>query len=229
MTVAAVVSAVERGERAGSSSPGAFRSLRGLPLLAHAVGSVTRATLVDLVVIAASPDDLETVHELVDRYQLDAETPGALRTDGPVAQAVLGLPPAVDTVLIHDATRPLVPADLVDAVVRAVQAGADAVVPAVPVADTVKETDPAGRVLRTVDRSTLRTAQAPRGFRRDVLCKAYASRTAADDADELGLVQQVGGSVVIIPGAEEAILVARPSDLALAEVFLETRERDDRD
>lgn len=223
MSVAAVVPVLERGEQVGSGPANVFRSLCGVPLLAYAIGSLTRASLVDLVVVAAPADYLADVHALLDGYQLDAEcTP----TDGSVRQTVADLPSAVDTVLVHDPDRPLAPPELVDAVVHAVRAGADAVLPAVPVADTVKETDATGRVLRTVDRGTLRTAQAPCGFRRAALCKAYASEPEAVDGAELDLVQRVGGSVVTIAGVEEAFRVVSTSDLALAEVVL-SRQRGD--
>lgn len=225
MSVAAVVPVV-RAERDGS--PDAFGTLHGFPLLGHAVRSLCDASLVDLVVVAASLDDGALVRALLDEWQFDAEcvaVSGAPRTDAMVRQAVTDLPAAVDTVLVHDATRPLVPPTLVDAVVREVQAGHDAVLPVMPVADTIKQADATGRVMRTVDRGTLRTAQSPRGFRRDVLCKAYASEPGADG---LALVRRVGGTVLTIPGAEEAFRVTGPADLALAELF-SSRQGDDRE
>ncbi|MGH3098543.1 MAG: IspD/TarI family cytidylyltransferase [Streptosporangiales bacterium] len=227
MSVAAVVPVV-RAEQDGS--PDAFGELRGLALLGHAIGAVTRASLVDLVLVATPPDDLEPVRALLDRRQLSAQCASesaAPSTFAMARQAVTDLPAAVDIVLLHDATRPLVPPELVDAVVREVRAGCDAVLPAMPVADTIKQSDANARVLRTVDRGTLRTAQSPRGFRREVLCKAYASEPDASDTDELGLVRRVGGTVVTIPGAEEAFRVTGPADLALADVFM-SRRGDDR-
>lgn len=223
MSAAALVPVLQRGEPVGSEQPNAFRPLRGVPLLAYAIGSLTSASLVASVVVATPADYLAEVEDLLHRYELDAE---CARTGGSVRYAAGDLPSAVDTVLVHDSARPLVPPELVDAVVRAVQAGADVALPAVPVADTVKEADATRRVLGTVDRGMLRAAQAPRGFRRAALCKAYTNDP--DDGDELDLVQRTGGSVVTVAGVEEAFRVVSASGLALAEV-VSNRQRGDHD
>ena len=97
---------------------------------------------------------------------------GDTRQDS-VARALAALPAEVDVVLVHDAARPLVPPSLVDAVAAAVRGGADAVVPGLPVADTVKSVDAADVVAATLDRSVLRSIQTPQGFRRETLAAAH--------------------------------------------------------
>ena len=82
-------------------------------------------------------------------------------------------------VLVHDAARPLVPSELVDAVAAAVCAGAPAVVPCLPLADTVKRADAAGRVVETLLRDELRAIQTPQGFQRDVLVACPRRRPVA--------------------------------------------------
>jgi 2-C-methyl-D-erythritol 4-phosphate cytidylyltransferase len=116
--------------------------------------------------------------------------------------------------------------ELVDRVAAAVRDGADAVVPGLPVADTVKRVDPTGRVEETLDRSALRAIQTPQGFRRPVLAAAHAGADGAvsDVTDDAGLVERAGGTVVVVPGDEEAFKVTRPLDLLLAEALL-TRRR----
>jgi 2-C-methyl-D-erythritol 4-phosphate cytidylyltransferase len=110
-----------------------------------------------------------------------------------------------------------------------VRTGADAVVPGLPVADTVKRVDAAGRVEETVDRSPLRAVQTPQGFARGVLEAAHAAAAehAADEraaaTDDAGLVERIGGTVLVIAGAEEAFKVTRPLDLVLAEAVLARR------
>lgn len=103
----------------------------------------------------------------------------------------------------------------------AVRSGHDAVIPVLPVVDTIKEVDAGERVLGTVDRSALRAVQTPQGFRRAVLAAAHA---AAGDplTDDAGLVEKQGVPVVCVPGSEHALKITRPFDLALAEYLLTT-------
>ena len=148
---------------------------------------------------------------------------GDTRQDS-VARALLALPLDVEVVLVHDAARPLAPTALVDAVAAAVHAGADAVVPALPVADTIKRIDEAGAVIETVDRSVLRAVQTPQGFRRDLLTEAHAAADPDEPAtDDAGLVEALGRTVMVIPGDDEALKVTRPFDLVVAEAVLARR------
>jgi 2-C-methyl-D-erythritol 4-phosphate cytidylyltransferase len=139
-----------------------------------------------------------------------------------VARALAALPAEVDLVLVHDAARCLVPPAVVEAVVAALRAGAPAVVPVLPVGDTIKQVDAAGGVVRTVPRAALRAVQTPQGFARDVLERAH--RTGAPGAtDDASLVEALGLPVATVAGAEEAFKVTRPLDLLLAEAVLRGR------
>lgn len=209
----------------GPGTPKALRRLGGVPLLVHAVRSLATARLVGLVVVAAPPDDVDDVAGLFADIELPADVrvlAGGETRQESVRRALDSLPEDVDVVLVHDAARPLAPAELADGVARAVHGGAEAVVPAVPVSDTVKEVDVAGRVVRTVDRSTLRAAQTPQGFRRETLARAHAEAARVGDlaTDDAGLVERAGGQVVVVPGADEAFKVTRLADLAFAETVL---------
>ena len=230
---AAVVPAAGRGERLGPGAPKALRRVGGVPMLVLAVRALASAHCVDLVVVAAPSDGVEEVAALLGEHGLLDAAPGRAaatvvaggdtRQDS-VARALAALPPEVDVVLVHDAARPLVPASLVDAVAAAVRNGADAVVPAIPVADTVKSVDAADVVSATLDRSTLRSVQTPQGFRRETLTQAHAAADpTAPATDDAGLVEALGGKVVVVPGDEEAFKVTRPLDLLLAEAVLARR------
>lgn len=142
-----------------------------------------------------------------------------------VARALIALPEDVDVVLVHDAARPLVPPETVAAVVSEVRRGAPAVVPGIPVADTIKVVDPAGRVTQTLDRAALRGIQTPQGFRRSILQAAHAAVDPDEDpaTDDAGLVERGGIGILVIPGHEEAFKVTRPMDLVLAEAILARR------
>lgn len=223
MSVAAIVPAAGRGERLGPGTPKALRALGGAPMLVHAVRALSRARLVDLVVVAAPADDVADVRALLGSWEAPAEVTvvsgGATRQES-VSLALAALPPEVDTVLVHDAARPLAPSELADAVIGALRAGAQAVVPAVPIPDTVKRVDDAGRVQETLDRSQLYAVQTPQGFRREVLVRAHAESGEVAATDDAGLVERIGVPVLVVPGHPEAFKVTRPVDLLLAEALL---------
>jgi 2-C-methyl-D-erythritol 4-phosphate cytidylyltransferase len=197
-----------------------------LPLLVHAVHALASARSVDLVVVAAPPENVAEVWQMLFEHDLPAEVQvlagGETRTAS-VALALAALPDDVDVVLVHDAARPLVPVELVDAVAAAVRSGADAVAPGLAVADTVKRVDGSTRVVETLDRSSLRAIQTPQGFRRTVLAAAHAFAAGVDATDDAGLVERAGGTVLVVPGSEEAFKVTRPIDLVLAEALLAKR------
>jgi 2-C-methyl-D-erythritol 4-phosphate cytidylyltransferase len=225
--VAAVVPAAGLGQRLGAGGPKAMHLLGGEPMLVHSVRTLA-AGPVDLVVVAAPPGHGEEVRGLLEGAHRGAELAvvdgGPTRSDS-VRLALGALPASVQVVLVHDAARPLVPAALVAAVVAAVEGGAEAVVPGLPVTDTVKQVDGDGVVVATVDRSPLRAVQTPQGFRREVLEAAYAGEDSGSATDDAGHVERTGGRVVVVPGAEEAFKVTRPLDLVLAEAVLAGRSR----
>jgi 2-C-methyl-D-erythritol 4-phosphate cytidylyltransferase len=139
-----------------------------------------------------------------------------------VGAALDALPPGVDLVLVHDAARCLTPPSVVGAVVTALRSGADAVIPVLPVADTIKRVE-VDRVVATVPREHLRAVQTPQGFRRDVLVAAHAAAPDASHTDDAGLVELLGRPVTVVPGHEEAFKITRPLDLLLAEAVLAAR------
>lgn len=140
--------------------------------------------------------------------------PGGAERTHSVAAGLAALRAEVDVVLVHDAARCLAPASLFDRLVAAVAGGADAVVPGVPVTDTIKQVDPVGRVVATPARSSLRAIQTPQAFRRSVLVDAHASGVEA--TDDAALVEHVGGTVTVIDGDELAFKVTTPTDLERA-------------
>jgi 2-C-methyl-D-erythritol 4-phosphate cytidylyltransferase len=196
-----------------------------VPILVHAVRALAQARSVDIVVIAAPPDEVGAVAALFADHDLPAEVsvvPGGSTRQESVRLAVSALPASVEVVLVHDAARPLVPVELVDAVAAAIAAGADAVVPVLPLADTVKQVAD-GVVVATPDRASLRAVQTPQGFRRVVLADAHAMAAAGDATDDAGLVEALGLRVRTVPGSAEAFKVTRPLDLMLAEALLAHR------
>lgn len=226
---AAIVPAAGRGERLGPGAPKALRSIAGVPILVHAVRSLLSCGRIGLVVVAAPPDGVAEVRGLLAPFGADVHVvPGGDTRQRSVALALDAVPESHDIVLVHDAARALTPPALVTAVIEAVAAGSDAVIPVLPVADTIKAVDSSGvNVTATVDRSTLRAVQTPQGFRRSLLVKAHASATAADTTDDAGLVERLGMAVTVIPGHAEAFKVTTPFDLILAEAVWADRAAKD--
>ncbi|HMG30248.1 MAG TPA: 2-C-methyl-D-erythritol 4-phosphate cytidylyltransferase [Jiangellaceae bacterium] len=225
MTTACILVAAGRGDRLGPGGPKALRLLLDEPLLVHAVRAAMASGAVDLVAVAASPGDADEVRYLLTRHAPHlVVVPGGATRRRSVAAALAALPASVDVVLVHDAARCLAPPALFSAVAKAVLDGADAVVPALPVADTVKQV--AGEVVvATLDRSQLRAVQTPQGFRRAVLEHAHA--TVDEDAtDDAGMVERTGVAVRVVPGDEEAFKITRPPDLVFAEAVLVHRRAD---
>jgi 2-C-methyl-D-erythritol 4-phosphate cytidylyltransferase len=228
MKAAAIVPAAGRGERLGPGAPKALRLLGGVPLLVHAVRALSRSRCVDAVVVAAPAGEEAAVRALLDAHDVPADVrvvPGGETRQESVRLALAALPGEYDVVLIHDAARPLAPSDLVDSVATAVGGGCDAVVPGLPVVDTLKRVDQAGRVVETVRRDELVAVQTPQGFRRSALEKAHDAAVVDgfEATDDAGLCERIGVPVHVVPGADEAFKVTRPADLAIAEQVLARR------
>src|SRR3954464_14718805 len=186
---AVVIPAAGRGVRLGPGAPKALRALNGTPMLIHAVRAMASSRAVSLVVVVAPPDGAGEVKSLLDAHALPERTdflvvPGGDSRQESVRLGLDALPPDFGIVLVHDAARPLVPVDTVDAVIEAVREGAPAVVPAMPLADTVKEVVPTADgtpepVVATPPRARLRAVQTPQGFEHATLVRAH--ETVTDD------------------------------------------------
>jgi len=221
--VAVLLPAAGAGVRLGPGGPKALRLLGGEPLLVHAVRRVAAAPSVRLIVVAAPAADVEAVRELLAPVAEVTVVPGGAQRQESVAAALAAVPRDVPIVLVHDAARALTPPALIEAVAAAVRAGRPAVIPVLPVVDTIKEVGPGEVVHGTVDRSVLRSVQTPQGFRHDVLAAAHAA-TTDPLTDDAGLVEKAGVEVTCVAGSELAMKVTRPLDLILAEALLHLPE-----
>ncbi|MHA6798109.1 2-C-methyl-D-erythritol 4-phosphate cytidylyltransferase [Bounagaea algeriensis] len=222
MRVVALVPAAGRGVRLGADKPKALVPVKGESLLSHSVRGLLASGRVGQVIVAAPAEQRAAVQaELPDVAGVHVVAGGAERTDSVrcALACVDELAPMARTVLVHDAARAFTPPAVIRDVVDAVERGAPAVIPVLPVADTVKEVDTGEAVLRTVDRSHLRAVQTPQGFALDVLRRAYdvAEDIATDDA---GLVERLGEPVATVPGHPRALKITTEFDLAVAETVL---------
>ncbi|HTU30110.1 MAG TPA: 2-C-methyl-D-erythritol 4-phosphate cytidylyltransferase [Solirubrobacteraceae bacterium] len=224
MAVALIVAA-GRGERLGLDRPKALVPLRGRPMLDYSLDALRGVPDVERIVVAlpaeaihAAPDDVVAVA-------------GGVQRSHSVRAALAAAPGAPeDAVIVHDAARPLVSAELfaqaLDALARAPEA--DAVIAAAPVTDTIKEVSGDGRsVARTLDRSRLWAVQTPQVFRRSALERVLA---AADDellaqaTDDAWLIERGGGTVHVLGSDPGNLKVTTAHDLRVAELLLAERE-----
>ncbi len=189
------------------------------PLIAHPLLTFEGSPLVDALVLVVSAANLDWARGLVEALGLakvrDVCPGGALRQES----VRLGLEALghCDWVLVHDGARPFVsPRLLEDALMAAQETGA--AVPALPLADTVKEVD-GDAVVRTLDRSRLRAVQTPQAFRYDLLLEAHR-RASGEVTDDASLVEAMGITVKVFPGSPYNLKVTTPADLELARALL---------
>lgn len=141
---------------------------------------------------------------------------GATRQQS-VSAGLAALVEDVELVLVHDVARAFVPSEVIDRVIAAL-ADAAAVIPVLPVTDTIRRCDPAtGDLHETVDRTTLSAVQTPQGFRREALIAAHAAAGDTDATDDASLVESQGGRVLGVAGDALAFKITYPLDLILAE------------
>jgi 2-C-methyl-D-erythritol 4-phosphate cytidylyltransferase len=218
--------AAGQGTRLGAGQPKAFVTLAGRPLLEHAVERAFAAPEVSHIVIVAPASHLGEAGAVASRSarpgDVDVVSGGAERT-GSVAAGLAALRSGDGIVLVHDAARALAPPALFSRLIHEVRSGHPAVVPGLPVTDTIKQVDRRGVVVATPDRAFLRAVQTPQAFLREVLEHAHATGTAA--TDDAALVEAVGGHVRVVEGEPLAFKITTADDLALAERHLDDRSR----
>jgi 2-C-methyl-D-erythritol 4-phosphate cytidylyltransferase len=220
VTVAALLLAAGAGERLGGDRPKAFAKLGDRPLLAESLERLDASDWIDSIVLAAPPEweqpSILLAEEVGASKVVACVTGGGTRTAS--ARIALGeVPDDVAVVLVHDAARPLVSDDVVGRVLAPFSEGWDGVVPALPIADTVKRVR-GDQVAETIDRSGLVTVQTPQAFLAPVLRAALAADGDAPDC--AALVEARGGRVRVVEGDTRLIKVTTPDDLALIESWL---------
>jgi 2-C-methyl-D-erythritol 4-phosphate cytidylyltransferase len=217
MTVALIVAA-GRGERLGGTHPKAFVELAGQPLVQWSIDVLRSVAGIETIVLALpagvpAPAGVTAVEG------------GAVRSES--VRRALAAAPAGDPVLVHDAARPLLSAELAESVIAALQrdASADAAIAAAPVTDTVKRVDGGGGVSETLDRSELWAVQTPQVFRRAALERALdvAPEILAGATDDASLLERAGGRVIVVRASPENLKVTTPLDLEIAELLMARR------
>jgi 2-C-methyl-D-erythritol 4-phosphate cytidylyltransferase len=220
MAVALIVAA-GRGERLGAAVPKALVNVAGRPMLYWSIRAIQAVSAINTIVVALPAEYLKEAPP-----GTIAVAGGATRSES--VRAALHAAPHGDVVVVHDAARALVTPDLfARAIIAFERSGADALVTAAPVTDTIKQVSPAGdmRVTSTLDRSRLWAVQTPQVFHRAALEWALAAsrEQLARATDDATLIEHGGGIVAVMPASAENFKITTPLDLRIASLLLGER------
>lgn len=224
--LAVILVAAGRGERLGAERPKAFVDLNGSSLLQRCVQTIASIEHQGQLVIVA-PEGLAAEALRIaatassDHWQVSVVAGGRERHES-VRNGIAALGEHITTVLVHDAARPLTPASVFEQVIESVFEHGGAVIPAIPVSDTLKRIGQGDAVVGTEDRASLIRAQTPQGFERELLVAAHESAAMlihegdtdipTDDAE---VAQRFGATVRWVPGSVRSHKVTSPDDLLL--------------
>ena len=219
--VGVVIVAGGSGSRVGGKELKQLRWVAGKPMLLHSLQTfMARSDVVSVVCVlppAYAGDPPPWIFQCdVDRLMLSV---GGKTRQQSAANGLDDLPDEADIVLVHDAARPGVTDGMITRVIDATRHDGAAIA-ALPVSDTIKSVDSAGRITQTVDRSRLWRAQTPQGFRREIIVRAHREGHGTVDAtDDAGLCERLGIPVTVVHGDERAMKVTEEADFARVEAL----------
>ncbi len=213
--VAVIIVAAGSGSRVGGTELKQFRWVAGKPMLLHSVQTFQKRSDVGVVIVVLPQRYAGDPPPWL--FQCDTERlliahGGRERADS-VWNGLGDVPDEATVILVHDAARPLVTDAMVARVIDKARSGV-AVIPALPVTDTLKRVDADGRVTDTVSREGLFRAQTPQGFPKDMLLDAHraAKREGIIATDDAALCERLGLPVHIVRGSEKALKVTEEAD-----------------
>jgi len=214
-----VIAAAGSGQRLGAGGPKAFVEVAGRSLLDWSLDAFRAAESIAEIVVAVPPGEEGSVAE----RGVVAVEGGQHRSESVAIAAELC---SEEILVVHDAARPLVTPELIDAIVERLVSDSEAaaVIAAAPVTDTIKRTADGDRVEETLDRAGLWAVQTPQAFRADALRGALSDADSLPDAtDDAMLVERQGGRVLIHSAPAENLKVTAPIDLRVADLLLRER------
>lgn len=227
LQVGIIIVAGGAGQRLGRGIPKAQVHVAGRSILDHALQGVIDAGIAAEICVVVPAGDTAlraAVAEVTADVPVLLVDGGSARPDS-VAAGLSALSPGVGLVLVHDAARALTPPEVFRRVVALLRTGAEAVIPVIPVVDTIKTVEN-GLVRNTPPRDSLRAVQTPQGFNVDTLRRAHQSSGAAVTDDAM-LMERLGIPVQVVEGADAAFKITTAQDLQLAEILARTPRQQD--
>jgi 2-C-methyl-D-erythritol 2,4-cyclodiphosphate synthase/2-C-methyl-D-erythritol 4-phosphate cytidylyltransferase len=219
--LAILIVAAGKGVRAGGAIPKQYAPLLGRAILRRTLDAFAAYTD-SLVQVVIGPGQNDLFSQATQGISVLPPVPGGATRQESVRFGLDALAQyQPDFVLIHDAARPLVTNKVIDGVIAALEAGADAAVPHLAVADTLRKEENGAWI--TVPRDGLMRAQTPQGFAFASILKAHHDFAAEDVTDDMALAARAGLKIVATAGEETNMKVTTPEDFATAEMFLKAR------
>lgn len=215
----AIIVAAGSGTRFGAGRPKQFVEILGKPLLAHTIERFESCPAVDRIVLVLPASEVENFPKIFSSPKLKKIVAGGRTRAESVSNGLRVVAPETEIVAVHDGARPLVSIEEIEKTLAAArETGAACLV--APVSDTVKEVS-GGKIIRTVDRTSLRRALTPQCFRLEILQKAFSEADLSEAAtDECFLVEKAGYEISVVDGSPKNIKITTPEDLILAEALL---------
>lgn len=213
MTIAAIIVAAGKGERAGTSLPKQFVTIGGKALLAHAVTALARHPRIERTVVVVAEGQTELAAQALGDIQVDAIVIGGAERQQSAAAGLAAIGDA-RIVLIHDAARPFLPSSVIDRLIAALDT-ADGAIPCLSVVDTLaKAAEELGDV---VDRNGLIRVQTPQAFRTDAIRDAHNRWTGTAATDDAQMARAAGYKIAVVEGHAMLDKITQPADFAEAE------------
>ncbi len=224
-----IIVAAGKSRRMNSAVSKQFIFIGGKPILAYTIDAFEKSSLIDKIVLVINEAEIEKCKKIiVNKYnykKLMKIVPGGKERQNSVFNGLKALPSETNLVAIHDGARFLITPDIID---RAVKDAYDSngVIVAMPIQDTIKETNSNKIISKTFNRNRLWAAQTPQVFPYSIIMKAHEK--AREDnflgTDDASLVERLGYKVDIVRGSVENIKITTNFDLILAEIILNKRK-----
>ena len=223
MKVQVILVAAGSGTRLKAAKPKALVLLNGKPLVWYSLEAFKKSRLISGIILVGHPDYLASFRRIVKKgrfKKVNTITPGGETRSDSVACGLCCVDKDTETVMVHDAARPLITQKMISDSLS-MMATHEAAIVAVPVKATIKKADPKNLlVTETLLRNTLWEVQTPQTFRRSILDKAHKAKLCCDPTDDAMLVEKMGIKVKIVPGDYRNIKITTVEDLALAKLFI---------
>lgn len=225
MKTSVIIAAAGAGKRFGANMPKQYLELCGIPVIARTIMLFENLEEINTIIVAVNPDWEDFLRNLIELHKLTKIadiTPGGAERKDSIANALRS--PAIaedDIILVHDAARPFASPALTRRVIAAA-AEIGAAIPAVKIKDAVKRINSDGFADCTLERSILRQAQTPQGFKFEVLMAAYSAAGNLSGIDDSSLAEAAGFSVAVVEGDERNIKITTPLDWSIAQLIAGT-------